>query len=262
MHAKMNKFVGANILKPMVTKNDLKFIKSLKLKKYRTLENKFCVEGRKNIEELLDSSYKVLRILGTEEFRNHLVANDFNVQNFETVKQDLVESLSSFKSNMSGVAVVEKPKPVINHVLNDNELIIALDGVNDPGNLGSIIRSLDWFGFNQLYCSNECAELYNPKTLSATMGSFTRVNVNYIDIEAFLRGQAGVSIYGLTLKGEPIEGKKAQKGIYILGSESHGISKKVLSLLTEEIKISGYGAAESLNVAMTSSILLYHLRTS
>ena len=142
-----------------------------------------------------------------------------------------------------------------------NSLIIALESIRDPGNLGTIIRALDWFGFKYLICSTNCADFHNPKTLAASMGSFTRVGTLYVDLEHYLNNFDG-DLYGLDLVGKSLNSfNNSNKCGFILGNESHGISPSVQLLLKDRLTIKKYGNAESLNVAMTANILLYHLRS-
>ena len=143
---------------------------------------------------------------------------------------------------------------------NERQIII-LDGIANPGNLGNIIRALDWFGFKHLICSKNCADFHNPKTLTASMGSFTRVTALYVDLESFLNNFSG-DLYGLDLVGKPLNTfSNTNKCGFILGNESHGISPSILPLLKDRLTIKKYGSAESLNVAMSANILLYQLRS-
>ena len=244
----------------MISKNESKFIKSLKLKKYRQQERCFLVEGEKNVEEVLRSDMRVQYVVGTEEFVQRLESKNLALPTFYAVKQAQLETLSSLKSNQHGLAVVEMPNPS-NHPIRGNR-ILALDNVNDPGNLGTIIRTMDWFGFETLLCSNESADFYNPKTIAATMGSFTRVTPNYVDLPTTLvslKGQ-GRHIHGLTLNGDPMDAATLSQGVFVMGSESHGISEEVLRLLDHRWTIPSYGRAESLNVAIATAILLHEIR--
>ena len=137
---------------------------------------------------------------------------------------------------------------------------MALDTIQDPGNLGTIIRIADWFGIDQIVCSDDCAEVYNPKVVQATMGSIARVKVFYTDLEEWLSVQKEVPIYATTLEGQDIrEMKKIQEGIIVVGNESKGISPGVLKLANTKITISQKGKADSLNVAVATGIVLSHI---
>ncbi len=239
----------------MVAKAELKLIKSLKSKKYRTREGKFTVEGLKNVKELLNSNFEVEMVVCSEEYSNHFT----NFPHFVISKSQL-NSISSFVNNETCLAVA-KLRSFDEVNINYSDHLIVLDGVRDPGNLGTIIRSLDWFGFDQVICSPDCADFYNPKTITASMGSFARITPYYTSLEAFVSNYHGRS-YSLTLDGDPIEQSQLGKpSLFVLGSESHGISDKLLSLIPDQLTISRYGKAESMNVAMVSSILMYHLRS-
>lgn len=244
----------------MITKSSLKFIKSLKLKKYRQQEKRYIIEGKKGIEEALKAGLPVEQIIGTDAFGKSLEDNGLLTDVlFEPVNQRTLESISSFQSNNTGVAVA----PITDHPLHEEGPRIMLDGVRDPGNLGTIIRSMDWFGFKTLICSPDCADCYNPKTLTATMGSFTRLVPHYMDLEDYLKDRPGMPIYGMLLGGEPMEGLSLPKeGAYLLGSESHGIREPLLPFVKNKIAITQFGGAESLNVAMATTILLYAMRTT
>lgn len=245
----------------MVTKSSIKFIKSLKLKKYRLQEKCYVIEGRKGIEEALKVGIPIEQVIGTKEFGSQLKENGLlGVTTFESVDQRTLESISSFQSNNTGVAIA----PMTDTSFKDTEgPRILLDGVRDPGNLGTIIRGMDWFGIKTLVCSPDCADFYNPKTLAATMGSFTRLKPYYTDLGAFMSDRGALPVYGMMLGGVPIESTELdQDAIYILGSESHGIREPLLPLVKNKIAITKFGNAESLNVAMATSILLYAIRAT
>ena len=239
----------------IATKSDIKFVKSLKLKKNRVKENKFIVEGLKNVQELLKSKYDVLELYCTETY-----ANLFNNYGCKLISPKELANMGTFNTNNACLAVAQCLKVESDQFLNERQTII-LDGIGDPGNLGTIIRAVDWFGFNHLICSENCADFYNPKTLAASMGSFTRVGAVYVDLNDYLNHFEG-DLYGLDLEGKPLDTfKNPNKCGFILGNESHGISPAIQPLLKERLTIKKYGSAESLNVAMTANILLYQLRS-
>ena len=239
----------------VATKSNIKFVKSLKLKKNRVKENKFIVEGLKNVQELLKSKYDVLELYCTETH-----ANLFNNYGCKLISPKELANMGTFNTNNACLAVAQCLKVESDQFLNERQTII-LDGIGDPGNLGTIIRAVDWFGFNHLICSENCADFYNPKTLAASMGSFTRVGAVYVDLNDYLNHFEG-DLYGLDLEGKPLDTfKNPNKCGFILGNESHGISPAIQPLLKERLTIKKYGSAESLNVAMTANILLYQLRS-
>ncbi|MFY0598554.1 MAG: RNA methyltransferase [Cyclobacteriaceae bacterium] len=243
----------------MVSKNQAKFIKSLKIKKYRNKERCFLVEGRKNVLELIKSDFEVKWIVCTSAFassnQDHLVnvPND----NILIASSSILTDLGTFSSNQDCLAVAAMRDRPISELKINNHLVV-LDGVGDPGNLGTIIRTLDWFGLGELVCSTDTAEFYNPKVINATMGSFSRLKVYYTDIHSFLEKNNNVKILGADMGGADISNMKFDDpSIIVMGSESHGISKSVLSLLNQKIAVPGSGTAESLNVAMATGIIAY-----
>ena len=237
------------------TKSDIKFVKSLKLKKNRVKENKFIVEGLKNVQELLKSKHDVLELYCTKTYTNL-----FNNYDCKLISPEELSNMGTFNTNNACLAVTKSIEVDPDQFLNERQTII-LDGIGDPGNLGTIIRALDWFGFKHLVCSKNCADFRNPKTLAASMGSFTRVSVLYVDLNDYLNNFKG-DLYGLDLDGKPLDTfKNSNKCGFILGSESHGISPSIQALLKNRLTIKKYGSAESLNVAMTANILLYQLRS-
>ena len=239
----------------IATKSEIKFVKSLKLKKNRVKENKFIVEGLKNVQELLKSKYDVLELFCTETH-----ANLFNNYGCKLISPEELSNMGTFNTNNACLAIAKCIEVDPDQFLNERQTII-LDGVGDPGNLGTIIRALDWFGFKHLVCSKNCADFHNPKTLAASMGSFTRVGVLYVDLNDYLNHFKG-DLYGLDLDGKPLDTfKNSNKCGFILGNESHGINPAIQPLLKERLTIKKYGSAESLNVAMTANILLYQLRS-
>ena len=239
----------------IATKSEIKFVKSLKLKKNRVKENKFIVEGLKNVQELLKSKYDVLELFCTETH-----ANLFNNYGCKLISPEELSNMGTFNTNNACLAIAKCIEVDPDQFLNERQTII-LDGVGDPGNLGTIIRALDWFGFKYLVCSKNCADFHNPKTLAASMGSFTRVGVLYVDLNDYLNHFKG-DLYGLDLEGKPLDTfRNPNKCGFILGNESHGISPVIQPLLKDRLTIKKYGSAESLNVAMTANILLYQLRS-
>ena len=240
----------------MISKAESKFIKSLKLKKFRTKERKFIVEGRKNILELLDSKLRVARLFGTRRFEDYLRQENKSVD-FEPIAPKELESLGSYVTNDFALAVVHIPESSAD--LEEEGPIILLDGINDPGNLGTIARTMDWFGFRNLICSSDCAEFYNPKTITSSMGSFGRINPYYTDLVEYVSGFPNHNKYGLVLGGELMGRRMIKNGIYILGSESHGIRPELRAQLSHQITIKGKGDAESLNVAIAAGILFHKI---
>ena len=238
----------------MISKNELKIIKSLKIKKFRVQERKFLIEGLKNVQELLKSDFEIEYLLCTKEYQDF-----FKHVPHEVISKEQLNSISTLSTNSSCVAVA-KIMPFDHRDIDYTDHIIVLDSVGDPGNLGSIIRSLDWFGFNQIVCSTDCADFHNPKTISATMGSFTRIKPYYLDLDEFL-SRSHAPTYGMDLDGANLSNMVfSEPGLFVMGSESHGISQRVSGRIQHRITIPKVGHAESLNVAMATSILAFSLR--
>lgn len=244
----------------MLSKNTLKFIKSLQQKKFRKQEQLFFVEGGKNVTELLQSDYEVSHVLVTQQYaKEHVqLLNSLKAEVFE-VSQSTLESVGSFQSNDAALAVA-KSKPNSPIGLLPDEWAIALDDVKDPGNLGTIIRIADWYGIQKLFLSEESAEFYNPKVLHSSMGSFTRIKAFYTDLKSQLE-KSGLPIYGAYLEGKSIyETEFGKGGIILMGNESNGISQELEPLVSHRITIPRFGKAESLNVAVATAIFCDNIK--
>ncbi len=218
------------------------------------------IEGKKNVLELLSSDFKIRYVIGTSEFiaQHSEYLRQFEGSIVEASPKELVE-LGTFQTNEDCLAVAEIPCREVELVSYD-DYIIALDGVSDPGNLGTIIRTLDWYGFRQVICSHDCADLYNPKVINATMGSFKRVKVYYDDLISFCTN-CQMESFGADLEGVPLDNWTPQKpSILIMGSESHGLSPELSDLIHGKVTIPKIGQAESLNVAIATAIFCQHLR--
>jgi RNA methyltransferase, TrmH family len=236
----------------MISKNQLKLIRQLGQKKYRKQYNQYLVQGEKNVLELLNSQLKVLDIFATAAFINSYQAQYQNV-NFTVADEELLTKASTLVSNNAAIAIVAMSDAA---PLQTSGLILALDGVSDPGNLGTIIRVADWYGIKHIVTSTDSADAYNPKTISATMGSFVRVSVSQVDLPAYL-ATVNMPIYGAFLEGDSVHHTAFNgSGVLLMGSESHGIREACAALVSNKITIPAFGAAESLNVAMATGIIL------
>ena len=239
----------------MLSKSEIKLITSLKQKKYRLQHQLFVAEGEKTILELLDSKFQLHRLYTT--------TSDFDVsdvlQTIITPKE--LKKISFLKTPNMTMAVFRMSQT---ETINFDGLIVALDSVNDPGNLGTIIRLCDWFGIKDLICSSETVDCYNPKVIQATMGSITRVNVSYIDLKAVLSSKKDIAKFGTFMDGDDVYNMTLpSSGILVLGNEANGICKEVESQITQRISIPRFGdlqATESLNVANATAILLSEFR--
>ena len=233
----------------MITNNQKKFVKSLGQKKFRTEHNCFVVEGVKLVNELLQSDFEVVDIYATSDW----IEKNSSVDVEQVSSKDLA-IMSSFKSANEVLAVVKQKQ--YHDIDYSEQLTIALDNVQDPGNMGTIVRTADWFGIKSIVCSKDSVDLYNPKVIQATMGSIFRVDVYYTDLIDYLSNKKNV-VYAATLNGKNIYKQKLQKesAVILMGNESRGISSELLSLVNEEISIPRIGEAESLNVATATAIL-------
>ena len=233
----------------MLSKNQIKLISSLKQKKYRHQHGLFVAEGVKTINELLASNFKINQIF---------TINSFKIDaNLETIITDVeLKKISFLASPNTALALFKIPEP---EQIDTNQLIVALDNVRDPGNLGTIIRLCDWFGIRDLVCNLETVDCYNPKVIQATMGSVSRVNITYLDLKTFIKNSESKS-FGTFIEGENIYNKQLpEKGILILGNEANGIAEDIENLVSEKITIPRFGniqATESLNVATATAVLL------
>lgn len=240
----------------MLSKNQIKVITRLKQKKYRIADQLFVAEGVKTIFELLNSDL-VLQHLYTTTL-------DFDVANTLQTKisENELKKISFLTTPNTALAVFKIPEQ---QVINKNELTVALDNVRDPGNLGTIIRLCDWFGIRDLICNTETVDCYNPKVIQATMGSITRVNLTYLDLESYLIDRKP-PIFGAFMDGDAIYNTTLpNKGILVLGNEANGISEAIEKLITNHISIPRFGAlkaTESLNVANAAAILLSEFKRS
>ncbi len=238
------------------TTRQAKLIKSLHEKKNRALLGLFLVEGEKSVSELLNSDFEIDLLLTTTEFFDKFGEKVREKSNlFEIVSQIEIEKVGTFETNDSALAVVRQ-KINKSFEIGTSKIVLALDEIKDPGNLGTIIRIADWYGIKNIVASKETVNFYNPKVVTATKGSFSRVNIFYTDLKDFLSKQK-LPIFGAFLNGKNIhETKFPSSGILLLGNESHGISKEIEDLVTEKITIPKYGETESLNVAIATAIIL------
>jgi TrmH family RNA methyltransferase len=240
----------------MFTKNQAKLIKSLDEKKNRVELGLFLVEGEKSVSELLDSDFEIELLLTTTEFFEKFGEKiREKSKSYEIVNQFELEKVGTFATNDAALAVV-KQKINKSPEIKKNEVVIVLDEIKDPGNLGTIIRIADWYGIDNIVASKNTVDFYNPKVITATKGSFTRVNMFYTDLNDFL-SKTKLPILGAFLNGENIhETKFPVSGILVMGNESNGVSKEIEILITKKITIPAYGKAESLNVAIATAIIL------
>lgn len=244
----------------MISKSQISFIKSLQQKKNRKEQGLFIVEGLKSVQEFINSDYAVDSVFYTKNISSNLGKLSRNIKSVEVSEVEL-SRISTLNSPQSILALVKIPKPIpINIEKLNGNFIIALDGIQDPGNLGTIIRTADWFGLNTIICSLETADVYNSKVVQASMGSLSRVNVSYTSLKDFL-GKTRLPIFGALLDGQSIyETDFGKEGIILLGNEGNGIGEDLLQIINYPVTIPKFGKAESLNVAITASIFCSELR--
>lgn len=237
----------------MLSKNEAKYIQSLYHKKTREQEGVFVVEGPKIIEEVLASDFVIKKLYAIGDW----IKNVNKTIDATIVTTAELQRISGLQTANQVLAVVEQKK--LNEPVFKGSFTIVLDGIQDPGNLGTIIRIADWFGVRQIIASNDTVELYNPKVIQSTMGSFVRTKVWYDDIINVLQ-HAGVTVYGALLDGKNVlEIAKLNEGILVIGNESKGISDDVKKYITQPITIPRLGGAESLNAAVATGIILSHI---
>ncbi len=239
----------------MVSKNQIKLISSLHQKKQRIAHQLFIAEGIKGVQELLDAHFELDHLYTTQH-------------DFETVSNSLktvvsevdLKKISALATPNTCLAVFRMPKE---KQITTSGLIVALDDVRDPGNLGTILRLCDWFGIHQLICSKETVDIYNPKVVQATMGSIARVNVSYVDLNDFLR-TTSLPIFGTFMNGDSIyKASLPQEGVIVMGNEANGISSELEKIIKNRLTIPRFGAiqkTESLNVATATAIVLSEFR--
>ncbi len=234
----------------MISKAQIKEIRQLHQKKQRDEQGLFIAEGPKVVLDLLMSKFKQNKIYATKEF----ISNNSNIDCQEINAKEL-ESLSGLSSPNQVLGVFKYKLLTANLIALKQELVLGLDDVRDPGNLGAIIRIADWFGINHIFCSKSCVDVYNPKVVQSTMGSIARVNVYYSDLLETIK--VFDNVYGAVLNGESLYACKVPtSGIVIIGNESNGISNDLLEQLTHKITIPSLSSgAESLNAAMATAII-------
>ncbi len=245
----------------MISKNQMKLVRSLELKKNRKRENLFVAEGPKVVGDLLRGGYTPHSIFSTGQ-QIEAGGRRYEVQN---VTEDELRRISFLQHPQEVLAVLEIPEER-NNVAKpyDSELVLALDGVQDPGNMGTIIRIADWFGIGTIYCSLDSADVYNPKVVQATMGSLAHVRIEYGNLQELIQ-QAQCPVYGTLLDGQNIyEQPLTKNGIIVMGNEGNGISPAIRELVTHRLLIPNYHqdseTAESLNVAIATAITCAEFR--
>lgn len=246
----------------MVTKTQIKYIQSLHHKKYRDEKGVFFAETPKVVTELITTNFfPCLQIFALPHWivENASLLNQYGVKEVAEINEIELDKLSALMTANTVVGVFKKREP--DHSFDTRKkLTLALDNIQDPGNMGTIIRTADWFGIKNIVCNEGCAEMYNTKVVQSTMGSLARVNIIYVNLTEWLSQQKALKMYATVLNGTPLSSiKKIKEGILIIGNESQGISKEVLAMATEKITIEKIGKAESLNAGVATGIVLSHI---
>lgn len=243
----------------MISKRKIQYIRSLQLKKYREKYGEFVVEGPKLVRELFRSNFRVKEIFSTSNF-----AESSSVKIPQAVvSQTELERISSLKTPNEVLAIAQLPESWGQKFVMPDDFVLLLDEIGDPGNLGTIIRTADWFGIRNIVCSLSSVELFNPKVVQATMGSIFRVRVHYLDPVKFLAGlDPDVPVYGTFLEGSNIFNQEfGNSGVVIIGSESHGISPVLAKHIKNRIHIPAVShEAESLNASVATAICCSEIR--
>ena len=245
----------------MLSKNKIKYINSLNTKKYRKINNQFVVEGEKIVKECFTSPFGIDSIFATENwFDKNVPASKFNTQSHNIVKEEELRKISQLSKPSSALAIMNM-EPFLSSAINiKQKRYLFLESIRDPGNLGTIIRSAEWFGLDQIICSPDCVDLFNQKTLQATMGSFLRVRVFQMDLAHLNDMITGLSVYATSMKGQKLQDLDLKAPYALLiGNEGKGLSKEAMNLATELVSIEKIGNTEidSLNAAISASIFLY-----
>jgi len=243
----------------MISKNELKYIQSLYHKKTRDKEKLFIVEGPKMVQELLKSPFKVQKVWTTHE----KWLKSYPDAPIELISEEYLAKASHLSTPNEILALAQMEQRPDSPKITGGQLVLALDGIRDPGNMGTLIRIADWFGVNQIVASPDSADIYNPKVVQSTMGSIFRMPVFYAQLEDYLSSQS-MPVYGALLSGQPLGSfplaVPVQEGIILIGNESKGIRPQILPLITQAVKIPAFGGAESLNAAMAAAVLLGHFK--
>lgn len=251
----------------MLTNNKIKLIKSLDRKKSRTESGCFLVEGEKMVRELLQSRFETIEVFAVQPYIDELPATLKRKAEITAVSERDLERISFLKTPNKAVALVRLPDSRTAPLPDLNGLNIALDNVQDPGNLGTIVRTAAWFGIKNVFCSPDTVDVYNPKVIQSTMGAIFKVNVTYCDLAtlAATARKSDVQLFGTRLDGESIYAAKLPKyAIVVMGNESKGLSDEISALMDSNLKIPSYAPPtadmESLNVAVATAIVCAEFR--
>lgn len=242
---------------PEITKNQLKHVRNLKQKKYRQEFGEFIVEGEKNVAELIESRLEITSLFATQDWIPHNTSESvIRITNKE------LSQMSSLSSPNRVLAVAKIPKQEFSIAQISKGITLVLNEINDPGNLGTIIRTADWFGVKNIICSPNSVDCYNTKVVQSTKGSIAHVSVHYLDLESVLKEYKN-PVFAADMEGERLTKnfESPKNCIVMMGSESHGIPKEMVKHVTHKLTIPRTGKAESLNVAIATSIFLHQFNS-
>ncbi len=244
----------------MISQKWSKLIKSLQLKKYRKAEQLFFVEGEKAVLEVLASRWHVKALFGTADFLDRYPDACAGAEFSHPCTASELEHVGTFTSNNAALAVVAIPQPQ-QFSETANSWTLVLDNVNDPGNLGTIIRIADWYGIKQILCSSDTVDVFNPKVIASAKGSFLRVQLHYGDLATWLSA-AKQPVLGAFLGGDNVHQlpMRSTGGYVVLGNEANGISPAIAALIQQRITIPAFGDAESLNVGIACAVIVDNLK--
>ncbi|MDR6945242.1 TrmH family RNA methyltransferase [Mucilaginibacter pocheonensis] len=244
----------------MLSKSQISLLTSLQYKKFRREHGFFLVEGYKSVVEFINSAYQVDTVYHTPAIAPKLLKLSRKI-NFQEISLNDLEKISTLKTPQEVIGLVKIPVwPVLNYNNLRKKFSLVLDSVQDPGNMGTIIRTADWFGIHDIICSEDTVDVYNPKVVQATMGSLARVNVHYTDLTKVLP-QVDLPIFGAMLNGENMYNTNfGSEGLLVMGNEGNGISPAIEQLITSVVTIPRVGNAESLNVAIATAILCSEIK--
>lgn len=240
----------------MLSKAQIKHIRALQRNKYRRQHQQYVAEGDKMVRELIEEKVNIIQIVATAEWLaeyrtlikgSHIVLAE--------VSETELKQISSLTTPNKALCVVKMPDNALPDTLNSDGLYLALDGIQDPGNMGTIIRTADWFGVDGIVCSPTCVDIYNSKVVQATMSSIARVPVFVAELPELLNDTT-LQSYAADMDGESIEKADLNKGIIVIGNEGNGISNEVATAVSQKVTIPRYGSSESLNAGIATGILL------
>ena len=247
----------------MISKNKIKQIKSLSQKKSRSKNKLFLVEGNKLVTEVIHSEIEIEYLIGTKDFLSSFKSEELELNELIEASQEEINKASLLQNPQQSIAVCRIPNQDFNINSLTGRLTLCLDTVQDPGNLGTIIRIADWFGVETIIASPETADLFNPKVIQATMGAFCRVQVIYTDLNSLFREikTLNLPVFGAFMDGENIFNEELPyEGVIVMGNEGNGISKGLEPFINHKLHIPGYKTSESLNVSVATAIICSEFR--